>query len=280
MNRELLMFCAIVAMTIIPMATAQASVQRGNPTTVEMVVYDLFGEPYRPGGAPWGAHEGIPHGVPADYDWCAGAHGFSNYGRNQAITTWGHVYEWAAGSPEKNVRIHVRNMRTYAFRHGEWQLIEDPSIGGAYFSEDYRSSRSFGDNVRLELDGGIGISFPMVDGYNFHWWSSIYPRQPIPKDAEAFYTSVEIRLIPNTNPSVNLGNAKYLASVSWDWYPTRYAAGPGPWPSVGLARFRFVKPEWQTLTMYVPGTFKTPESAAAFRDEIASRPLPPGVSPS
>ena len=98
-NRELLMSCVIVAMMIISMATVQASVQEVNPTTVDMAVYDLFGEPYRPGGDPWGAHEGIPHGVPSDYAWYAGACGFSSYGENQAITTWGHVYEWAEGSP-------------------------------------------------------------------------------------------------------------------------------------------------------------------------------------
>ena len=183
------------------------------------------------------------------------------------MTTWGHVYEWAEGSPVKNIRIHIRNMKTYAYRQGQWELIEEASenIGGSWWKEDYTGSAPLGD-VRAEPEGGI--SFTMVPGHNYHWWSPVWPRPSIPKDAEAFYTAIEIRLIPNTDPNVDLNNAKYLAGVSWDWYPTPFSSGPGPWPSVGITRFRFVKPYWQTLTMYVDGSFRAPSSPRQYRDWI------------
>ena len=271
-----LLCCIITTFMIIGISTVQAS----NPITIDMLVYSLFGEPYSTtNGYPWGAHEGIPHGVPSNWSWYEGASGFNSYGSNTAMTTWGHVYEWAGESPVTNIRIHIRNMKTYAYYNGQWNLIEEASdnIGGSWWKEDYSGSDPVG-NVRTEPDGGI--SFTMVDGYNYHWWSPVWPRPSIPTNAEAFYTTLEIRLIPNTDPNVDLNNAKYLANVSWDWYTTPTSSGPGPWPSVGIGRFRWVKPYWQTLSLYVPGNFQVPSSPEEFRSWILSRPLPPGVTDS
>jgi len=245
-------------------------------TPFEQVVYDLVGEPYRSGAfsAPWGAHEGGLHGVPGNYDWAAGARPGSwlNYAENQAISTWGQVYEWKENSPETNIRVQVRNMVTYSFANGEWLELERDNFGGTNFTEDFRSSSSL-SQVRSEQSGGI--SFNMVEGYNFHWWISKWPRATLPAGTEALYVACEIRLIPNDDPDVDLSQAKYLAGVSNDYYPTPTSSGSGPWPSVAITRHKFLTAEWQTLTSYVAGPM--PSSVEDFKEEILSRPLPPGV---
>lgn len=245
-------------------------------TPFDQVVYDLVGEPYRSGAfsAPWGAHEGGLHGVPGNYDWAAGARPGSwlNYGENQAISTWGQVYEWKENSPETNIRVQVRNMVTYSFANEEWIEIERDNFGGTNFTEDFRSSSGL-SQVRSEQSGGI--SFNMVEGYNFHWWISKWPRATLPAGTEALFVTCEIRLIPNNDPDVDLSQAKYLAGVSNDYYPTPTSSGSGPWPSVAITRHKFLSAEWQTLTSYVAGPL--PTTVEEYRQEILSRPLPPGV---
>lgn len=251
-----------------------------NIVTVDDLIYDLLGgPPYNTHfGAPWGAHEGLLHGVPSHYSWYSGASPghWMERGRNQAINIWGQAYEWQNGSPEKNIRIQVRNLRLFAYVNGRWDVVVESydSIDGSNYREGFSESADL-SVVRSEKNNGGGISFNMVPGYNYHWWVHKWPRARIPQGALAFYTITEARLIPDTDPNVDLSKAKYLVGIGDDYYPTPTAPGPGPWPSLAISRHRFLTAQWQTFTSYISGD--RPVSEQAYRELILSRTLPPGV---
>jgi hypothetical protein len=248
-------------------------------TPFEQVVYDHVGEPFRTGtfNAPWGAHEGLLHGVPLTYNWAQGARPslWSNLQDYEAVSSWGQVYEWAEKSPETNVRIHIRNHKFYAFTNGSWVLLESASddITLSEWAEDFTSS--FGSPpLRVEPEGGISAT--MTSGRNLHWWPNSWPRPSVPENYEAFFVTCELRIIHNNNPNVDLYQARYLAGVSSDGYPTTTSGGSGPWPSLSINRHRFITPQWQTFTSYI--TSFVPQSVDDYENDILSRALPPGVA--
>ena len=248
--------------------------------TLDSIVYDMVGPVYRTTfmGQPWGRHEGVLNGVPSNYDWAEGARPgmWMNYQSNTAITPWGQVYEMA-GNTERNVRIQIRNFALYAYVNGQWTLLESDSenIQGTWWKENFTGAIGYAAS-RIEPAGnGGGRSFEPKAGYNLHYWTSKWPRSTIPAGASAFYITGDIRLIPNTDPGVNLSNAKYLAGNAADYYPTNTSAGAGPWPSLGISRHKFVTAEWETYTAYFSGN--APTSVDGYRNAILSRPLPPGA---
>ncbi len=252
--------------------------------TVDDIVYNLLGEPYQQDlGAPWGEHEGFLHGVPDFWDWYWGARpgAWMDRGDNQAVNLWAQAYEWKQESPVTNIRIQVRNMMFYALVDGKWRVLgEGKSSGqmeGSNWKENFSGSAHL-SKVRSEADNGGGMSFDMVAGYNFHWWVKNWPRAKIPGGVVAFYSVAEMRLIPNTDPDVDLSKAKYLASIGNDYYTTTTSAGPGPWPSLAIARHKFITPEWQPFTVYITGD--PPVDEYEYTDLVLSLPLPPGVTAS
>jgi hypothetical protein len=251
--------------------------------TVDDLVYSHLGPVYRDAGKfglPWGKHEGVLRGVPESYDWANGARPsvWMNHGSNQGVTGWGQVYEMGPNSPEKNVRVQLRNFKMYVYAHNEWILVEEAStnIQGSWYSEDFTSS-SPGINYRAEPESnGGGCSFNFREGYNVHFWVPKWPRSSLPAGYQAFFIVCEARLIPNTNPNVDLSKAKYLMGVSADSYPTTTSSGHGPWPSLSINRHKFVTDQWDTYCSYISGP--VPTSVQGYRDQILSRPLPPGVA--
>jgi uncharacterized protein YjdB len=250
--------------------------------TVDDLVYSHLGPTYRDAGqysAPWGKHEGVLRGVPTGYDWANGARpgAWMNHGSNQAVTGWGQVYEMGPNSPVKNVRVQLRNFKMYVYVNNQWALVENASsnIQGAWYSEDF-TSNSAGINSRDESANGGGRSFNFKEGYNVHFWDPKWPRSALPSGFQAFFIVVEARLIPDTDPNVNLSNAKYLLGVSADTYPTVESHGFGPWPSLSISRHKWVTSQWQTYCSYISGS--VPTTVEGYRNNILSRPLPPGVS--
>ncbi len=250
--------------------------------TMDDLVYDLLGEPYNQQlGKPWGEHEGFLHGVPSGWDWYWGARpgAWMNSGDNKAINLWAQAYEWKEESPVTNIRIQVRNMKLYALVNGQWQVLAEGNtfdqMEGSNWSENFQGSSDLSD-VRSEKNNGGGMSFKMLAGYNYHWWVKQWPRATIPDGVQAFYSVAEMRLIPDTDPDVDLNQAKYLASIGNDYYTTTTSAGPGPWPSLAIARHKFITPEWQAFTAYISGDAPTDENE--YYDLILSQPLPPGVT--
>ena len=79
-------------------------------------------------------------------------------------TPWGQAFEAAAGSPEKNIRIHVRNFCIYALVGGSWRLLansDQVGIGGGNYKEDFTGG-SGGSTLKSEGTGQV--SFNMMPG--------------------------------------------------------------------------------------------------------------------
>lgn len=274
---------AVVWYPILVVLLSAAPLIGATVTTVDQVVYDHVGPTVRTTGAfgaPWGAHEGLLHGVPSGWDWAAGARpgSWMNHGSNQAVTSWGQVYEWANGSPVKDVRIQLRHHRMYIYVNGQWSLAEQSSedIRASWWAENFSGSiGSASPRVEPSSNGG-GISVVPKAGYNIHWWTSKWPRPALPSGYQAFFVTCELRIIPNTDANVNLANAKYLAGVSGDSYPTTTSSGSGPWPSLSISRHKFITPQWKTFTSYISDG--KPTSVDQYRANILKRPLPPGVT--
>jgi hypothetical protein len=246
------------------------------------LTYDLLGEPYyNVLGKPWGAHEGLLHGVPSNWDWYWGARpgAWMEPGDNKAVNLWAQAYEWQEESPETNIRIQVRNMKLCALVDGQWRILAQGndlnSMEGSNYKENFQGSADLSD-VRSEKDNDGGISFNMIPDYNYHWWVKKWPRATFPDGVRAFYSVAEMRLIPDTDSTVDLGQAKYLASIGNDYYTTTTTAGPGPWPSLAIARHKFITVEWQAFTAYISGG--PPQDEDEYRDLILSQPLPPGIN--
>ena len=253
-------------------------------TTRELMIYDLCVEPYRAGawGEPWGKHEALLNGLPSNYDWYEGARPGSwlNPEGFEGLTTWGQVYVEKGGSPEKNYRVQIRNLAIYKYENEEWTLIvETPdNVGGSWYRENFNGSTLSG-NKRSEpkLNGG-GISITMIAGHNFHWWDDAWPRSQMPHTAEALFAIAEVRLIPDTDPDVDLSKVKVLGGIGMDSYTTRdYSAGASERiTSMVAPRHRYVTSEWQAFTSYLCGE-NPPQSYEEYVTNIDSRPLPPRV---
>lgn len=251
--------------------------------TVDDIVYDLMGEPFRtqgPFGAPWGQHEAYLEGLPANYDWFGGARPGAWMSRENfgAIAVWGQVYEEQGGSPEENFRVQIRNLALYYFENGKWTLLEQTknNVGGSWYLTNFDDGTAEGSKRSESSSNGGGISVTLIDGHNFHWWGSKWPRSEMPKTAEAIFAIGEARIIPNTDPDVDLGNVRVLGGTGIDFYTTvDHSAGPNERiTSAAIPRHKFLTPEWQYLTMYLVGD-EPPESVEDYRDAILSRPLPP-----
>ncbi len=251
--------------------------------TADDIVYDLMGEPFRtqgPFGEPWGQHEAYLEGLPTNYDWYGGARpgAWMNRENFGAIAVWGQVYEEQGGYPETNFRVQIRNLALYYFEDGKWTLLEQTknNVGGSWYQTNFDNGTAKGSKRSESSSNGGGISVTMIDGHNFHWWGSKWPRSEMPKTAEAIFAIGEARIIPNTDPNVDLGQVKILGGTGIDFYTTvDQSAGPNERiTSAAIPRHKFLTPDWQYLTMYLVDD-KPPASVEEFRDAILSRPLPP-----
>jgi hypothetical protein len=257
-------------------------------TTQELMLYDMVGEPFRSGiyGAPWGAHEAELHGLPSGYDWYQGARPGAWMNREEfgAIAIWGQVYEEKGGSPEDNFRVQIRNLYIYYYENEKWTLLEktENSVGGSWYKTNFDNGTAEGSKRSEPKSNGGGISITMIDGHNFHWWGSKWPRSKMPQTAEAIYAVAEVRLIPDSDPNVDLSAVRVLASTGLDYYTTvDHSAGPNERITSGaIARHRFISSEWSTHTMYI--CCNKPKNSITLDDyvnDVLSRPLPPGVYP-
>lgn len=251
--------------------------------SVQEVIYDMMGPVYRTGafGEPWGKHEAPLNGVPSYYDWADGARPGAwiqgvQGGQYLGTTIWGQVYFQQGGSPETNFRVQIRNLQLFTFRNNSWELIIDTpdNVGGVYFKEDFTGTNNSSD-LRSEIGNGGGKSVSMIPNYNFHWWDDKWPRAAMPTDASAMFARAEVRLIPNTNPNVNLDNVRVLAASGIDAYQTTTSTGQFI-TSLGIPRHKFVTKDWQYFTFYVTGN-PAPTTLTEYTNQLVGRALPPGV---
>ncbi len=275
------LMCALFNLSLIGILHAQPT------TTQEKMLYDMVGEPFRSGGdfgAPWGAHEAELHGLPSGYDWYQGARpgAWMNRDNFGAIAIWGQVYEQKGGSPEKNYRVQIRNLYLYYYENGAWTLLEKTTnnVGGSWYKTNFDNGTAQGNKRSEPASNGGGISVTMIDGHIFHWWGSKWPRSVMPKTADALYAVCEVRLIPNTDPNVDLSKVAVLASTGMDYYTTvDHSAGPNERITSGaIARHRFISAEWSTHSMTICRE-QPPQTLQDYVNDVLSRPLPPGVYP-
>lgn len=201
-------------------------------------------------------HEGLPHGVPASFNWQAKPRvGATEPGPGwTAAIAWGQVYEWAGGNPATNTRIHIKDLAMYYLskKDNKWHLLQSSiRVSGANYVENFAGDVNKPANIRIETGGSISTT--CGGGYNFHFWPNS-GRIAIPvNDVAGCFVTVKARLIVNdVNKPDDRDKAKYLMSVGGDWWLSLTA----PWDNwktnwdIGIGRFRFITSEWKSFNMY------------------------------
>lgn len=251
--------------TLGPATTGRATSPSGH---VDRVVYDMYGEPFRDdgmrqdgeviGAAPWGAHEGLPIGVPRDFAWYFGSRpGLfdGTQGSGRAVTGWGQIFEAEPGTGTYDVRAQVRDHRMYwLLDDGTWERIyphlDDPEMEGAFWDGWFR--QTVAASVRNESRNGGGWSVDLATlaspgSHTWHfWWKGWYPRPVIPANAVGLYTVAEMRLIPDDDPNVDIASARFIGSIAADNYSSStYMSGGEPIVGVMASRMKYLTSEWQ-----------------------------------
>jgi hypothetical protein len=237
---------------------------------VDGFVYDMYGPPHRTdgtlkggvriGAAPWGRHEALPLGLPSNFDFYHGARPgtFGPPGSGRATSSWGQVFEAAPGTGTYDVRVQVRDHRLFfLLRDGRWVErradVDDRLIEGGYWSGTFRPQATAA--VRDESGNGGGSSASLAglaarDHATLHfWWRGWYPREVIPADAVGMLSMAEMRLIPDRNPAVDLGRARFIASIGADNYASAtHTAGGQVVTAVMQPRMKLLTDQWRTFS--------------------------------
>ena len=176
--------------------------------------------------APGTAHEAIPHGVPAGYDW-----------RNRSTSTgarppapssdyvnlWGQVYVGAANVRPANTRVAISGCELWQLpASGTWTRVQGgptSRIEGGAWSEDFtRSGGPF--SLRDEADGSQ--STVTADGYNSHFWTRD-GLVDLGSTSQAVAVACSTRLVLADPGGVDdRASSSYLVSVGADWRESDY----------------------------------------------------------
>jgi hypothetical protein len=200
-------------------------------------------------------HEGRPHGVPDSFDWSAGPRmGMGNNpGAFKAFIAWGQIYEAAEGNPATNTRVQIRDMRAYILSKadGQWHLVQGSTlVSGAAYREDFSGDESRPADIRSEPDGTISVT--AGEGHNFHFWPASGRVSIDPDDIAGVLVTAQTRLVLNDPDGPDdRDRARYVMGVGADYWQSLTAQWD-QWKTngdVGIGRFRYVTPEWQTFTM-------------------------------
>lgn len=120
-------------------------------------------------------------------------------------------------TPVSNVRVEVRNYRTYALANGSWILVQDQNNGGlgsGLFFPNYQPGWG-NPNVRNEPDGGQSW-LPVTSGL-WHGWPG--SRAIVPAGTTAVCSQFEARLVlDNSSGPDNRASARMLAEAGFDWW--------------------------------------------------------------
>jgi len=201
-------------------------------------------------------HEGIPAGVPDDYDWRTkprlGA-GTKVPSRWNAVTAWGQFYaDKSMPHPDKDfplARVHLKDLQLYILRNnGEWDLIQDTQNPTGYlYVEDFANDKHKRANIKKESGGGI--STKAGSGYNFHFFPDDFVKIDR-TNIKGVFIVCKARLIGTENYDTL---PKYLLNVGGDYWRSLNAEFAGLYRNnvdIGIGRFKYVTPEWQYFTMH------------------------------
>jgi len=232
------------------------------------------------------ANEGMPHGVPAYWDWAVGPviHAGNHPPTSlTALASWGVLYEEAQGNPAKNTRVQLRSIKSYLLskQDNKWYLVQNSvAVQGYAYVEDFAGDQHKDADIRSEGDGTISVT--AGGGYNFHFWVP-YPNHRAsidPTDIAGVFTTVQARLVVgDPNQPDDRASARYLLGMGADYWTdltTGWAQGRGSddqceeWikgggKNCGVAngRLKYVKDKWQSFNMITIGA-----------DEIRQNPPP------
>ena len=103
-----------------------------------------------------------PAGVPWSYDWKAWTTAVKSINvpyERQAGTTYDQIYQDTGRIAAPNARVKLEHTQTWYFSKSQkkWNQIEDQSIGGAAFAEDFVNNQATGADKRDEGNGTISV---------------------------------------------------------------------------------------------------------------------------
>jgi hypothetical protein len=203
-----------------------------------------------------GKHAGHMHGVPLTYNWAKhpriGAGNHPDRHGFHVVDAWGQIYEDAAGSPARNVRVACRDISLWLLsrRTGRWRRVNaSKSVNGANYVEDFVGNASLPADLRQEPGGAVSAT--LGGGYNFHVYA-LKERSVIdPTDVAGVVSLYSARVIMDDPAGPDERHlARYLASAGADYWRDRHiGAAPGTVADVGIGKARYLGPDWLTLTM-------------------------------
>lgn len=237
---------------------------------LKTIQFDYQGEngvPY-----PAGMSLGYPAGVPNSYSWKFGTSGTSDVaaaisgrGPQMAGAAYDQVYQHRPGSPSApNARVLLEHIRTYFFSKSQqaWQMVEDQSVSGAAFAEDFVNNQSTGADARDESNGNISVRSgtnasgsaggttgrTVEDGpvdFNYHGFDKRFTVDWA--DVEAILVTQVMSCIPDSGTDTSdCAKIPYLANVgldswasvtsSFDGFKTHGGVSGGRFKPVTLAR--------------------------------------------
>lgn len=203
--------------------------------------------------------------MPQGYSWRDGAdadpdQSWTGYTAWGAVNVWGQAF--ATTDPSSyGARLQVRNPRLRFLIGGAWQqaAFTPGSMSGAYYPGDFQSG-SVNGTSRQDSPGVWSMPLGPLDGEPdaLHWWwDGMYPRVPIPANADGILASQDARLIE--------GSSTLIASTGVDLFATPgTVVHPQGWnPGIPNPRMKYVTTEWQTFYVTTLG-----------RDALTSNPPP------
>lgn len=194
-------------------------------------------------------HEGIPAGVPVEYDWARQARmGAGNDpGGFTAFTGWGQVFP-AEGTSIATLSILLRDMRVLVC-HGQrrtWTLLQQGGVEGAQFQPDFGNNHNQ-PPVRV-AKVGEAIVVKIADRSVYHFW----PRQGrvnLPsQNLCGIVVLVQAKLVPDMqNQSADALEHRALLGLGADYWKSKSAQ----WDNyesnrdVAIGRLKWVGDSWR-----------------------------------
>ncbi len=201
------------------------------------------------------SHEGVPHGVPKNYNWASGPRvGMGNNPQKfRAMTAWGQVYEAAKGNSASNTRIQIRDIKAYVLskRDSKWYLLQSSrGIDGNAYREDFAGDINKPADVVYQQDGSISVK--LSKGYNYHFWCSCDRVLIDPNNISGIFTTVQARLVvDNPQKPDDRTQARYLLSMGGDYWLNLTAKWDNGKTNadIGIGKFKYVNKQWQAFNM-------------------------------
>lgn len=202
-------------------------------------------------------HEGLPHGVPLDYDWATKPR--IHRGNNPpndwfAMIPWGQIYVDQNPAIVNNTRIQIKNLQAWYLSKSDnlWKKwVQTSNITGAYYVENFQNDINQPATIKFEESGGISIK--LIDGFNFHFWSNEGRITINPLDINGVWISLQARLIlDNLNGVDDRDKVNFLCDAGGDYWKN-LTLGWDNFQSngaIGIGRFKYLKSKWKTFNMH------------------------------